>query len=167
MVGDRGRGVANDWQAELPSFSATIFRAAPHLGLGAETELPSPVRGASASSGSSAATIAVPAPVRCSSALRGGTSRGGSSTATIAALPARAKRWQQKAAASTAARRTATEAGQHLPRQSSIADQAASTLPSWLLRTLQLDQTLALTLTLNLALAPALTLTRHAAAEPG
>ena len=146
--------MANDWQAELPSFSATIFRTAPHFGL-AETELPAPVRGVSAS-------------VICSSALRGDSaSRGGSSAATIAALPARAKRWQQKAAASTAARRTATEAGQHLPRQSSIADQAASTLPSWLLRTLQLDQTLALTLTLKLALAPALTLTRHAAAAPG
>ena len=156
MVGDRIRGVANDWQAELPSFSATIFRTAPHFGLvGAETELPAPVRGVSAS-------------VICSSALRGDSaSRGGSSAATIAALPARAKRWQQKAAASTAARRTATEAGQHLPRQSSIADQAASTLPSWLLRTLQLDQTLALTLALNPALAPAPTLTRHAAAAPG
>ena len=74
-VGDRDRGVAN-WQAELPSFSATIFRTAPHLGLvGAETELPAPVRGGSASRGGSAGTMAVPAPVRCSCASRGGSAR--------------------------------------------------------------------------------------------
>ena len=131
MVGDRDRGVAIEWQAELPSFSATIFRNAPHLGLvRAETELPAPVRGGSASrGGGSNATFAGGSSsamfAGCSSA-----SRGSSSTATVAALPARAKRWQQKAAASTAARHTASEAGQHLPRQSSIADQALYAL--WL-----------------------------------
>lgn len=115
-LGDRRSDVAattNEWQANLPPFSAAIFRTAPYLGLvGAETDLPAPVR-----------------PASCVSTLAELTSEGDQRSPRSPRSP---KGWWLKAVASVTARHAASEV-----KKSSIADQAASTLPSWLLSTLK------------------------------
>ena len=112
-LGDRrsdAAATANEWQANLPPFSAAIFRAAPYLGLvGAETDLPAPIR-----------------PASCVSTLAELAAEGDQHS------PRSPKGWWLKAVASVTARHAASE-----DRKSGIADQAASTLPSWLLSTLK------------------------------